>query len=93
MFHELKSSVEFLFDSKGNLIPYSDKLWVQICDNLDGKMLPHNLYNSLSQNRHNWKSDLKKLVSRPPIENDNSYKSVSEESSNNEFTDDEDDAS
>jgi hypothetical protein len=72
VFKELKSIIECLFDSKGNLIPYSDKLWIQISENLDRKISPHNLYCIVSQNRYSWKTDLKSLLPKLQINNANS---------------------
>lgn len=68
MFQELKSVVDDLFDSNGNLVHYSNQIWKTLSDALHGKVLPHNLYNSVFQDRHFWKSDLKKLLSKPSIE-------------------------
>jgi len=69
VYNELKSVADHLFDSVGNVIPYSNKLWLQLSESLDRKVSPHTLYNNVSQNRHSWKNNLKLLISRPSIDN------------------------
>lgn len=41
VYNELKSVADHLFDSVGNLIPYSNKLWLELSESLDRKISPH----------------------------------------------------
>lgn len=82
VYNELKSVAEHLFDSVGNLVPYSNKLWIQLSENLDMKVSAHTLYNNVSQNRHSWKDNLRLLVSRPSIDNATLVESETDQNSN-----------
>lgn len=90
VYNELKSVAEHLFDSVGNLIPYSNKLWLQLSESLDKKVSPHTLYNNVSQNRHSWKTNLRLLISKPSIDNFTPVESEIDQNSNSNTDDDTD---
>lgn len=43
-----------LFDTDGNLIPYSSKLWVNISEELNSKISAKSLYISVYQDRKHY---------------------------------------
>jgi len=48
-----------LFDTDGNLIPYSSELWVNISEELNSKISAKSLYISVYQDRHSWQTLLR----------------------------------
>lgn len=53
-----------LFDSDGNLMSYSNRIWSNICNNLDNKISPHSLYISVYQDRYDFQTKLRQIISK-----------------------------
>jgi len=75
-----------LFDSDGNLMPCTSKIWTTICDDLDNKITSKNLYISVYQNRHSWLSRLKNNTNSSFIKNSDSINIESDEESSKSIT-------
>lgn len=70
MFLKLETFANELFDTDGNLNPYSHKLWENISEELNSKISKNSLYISVYQDRHSWQTLLRDIVSKPLIKMD-----------------------
>ncbi|KAF0703037.1 Uncharacterized protein FWK35_00038829, partial [Aphis craccivora] len=68
VFKALEDVRDELFDSNGNLMPYTSNIWSTISNGLDGKITTHSLYISVYQDRHSWLSRLKNSEHFPNIQ-------------------------
>lgn len=81
-----------LFDNKYNIKGYSDPIWKQISDSLDGKISASSLYINVYQDRHSWQTVLRQKCSYPLVTAPNIVDEY-ESSSTSSKTDDESDGS
>lgn len=44
------------------MLPYSNTIWQQISDQLEGKITAQTLYVNIYQDRHSWQTNLKKTL-------------------------------
>lgn len=51
-----------LLDTDGNLVHYSNKLWMKISEELNSKMSAKSLYISLYQDHHSWQTLLRDKI-------------------------------
>jgi len=79
-----------LFDNKYNIKGYSDPIWKQISDSLNGKISSSSLYINVYQDRHSWQTILRQKCSYPLVTVPNTVDEY-DSSSTSSKTDDESD--
>lgn len=62
---ELESVASELFDNKYNIKGYSDPIWKQISNSLDGKLSANSLYINVYQDCHSCQTILLKMFISP----------------------------